>query len=738
MADTLQEFLVSIRYAVDSASQQNFLSQLGKTTAQTLGLKLGIEGLAASVLALTEHVAALGDQYYWMSQRLGMSVLDIKDAAFAMSNLGTSSQAAMAAMERFADWERAHGGASIAFLRMLGVTATDTHDQLTQIFHRLREMGGTYEFAHGTFAQRNAYARARALAESMGIDERTMLAGTSQDYDRLEQFSKRLYESVGLNTAAMQAFAKSAHELDVQFKMLGQEWRVMRDAFGNELVKVATPAITRLVELIRSHMPQITAILKAAADVVGFFVRTIANMAEVVFHVVDSFDALFDQLQKVAPGLDVAKTALIAFGAALMLSPLGRFILLMETLLGLLDDWATYQRGGHSLINWGWVSQFSDEIDKLTGVQGTLWDIAGALGAMFLAMKGMKAAGSLASLLGIGGKGAQALNNALCSCVGGGMGGPGGGGGGGGPGWADAARLLMRGGTFAWLAWEAWQTQKERERKEAAGEDPGPKPLDAWWQRNFGSVEAGYQRIVRGLRRGLGIPEEGYGAEGGTTPPAPELPPVAAGLPPLIGEGQLPESRGDYGSRAFNPGNLNYAAWEGASGRFSYRDRQTGGMHTMAVFRNMQEGVAAVVKLLIRNQGNYGRTLAGAFHGYAERPYFKDIARQLGIDPNAPLDISTLSPDTLDRLLEAGFRHEGRSMSSGALTHEMVMQGIDLARRGPPPGGRGAAPGGVTINQSTTVSVAPGPHAAATAQLVADHQGRVNETLVRNAKSNLR
>lgn len=735
MADTLQEFLVSIRYAVDSASQQNFLSQLGKTTASTLGLKLGIEGLAASVMALTEHVAALGDQYYWMSQRLGMSVLDIKDAAFAMSNLGTSSQSAMAAMERFSDWERAHGGASLAFLRMLGVTATDTHEQMTQIFHRLREMGGTYEFAHGTFAQRNAYARARALAESMGIDERTMLAGTSPDFDRLEQFSKGLYQSIGLNTAAMQAFAKSAHELSVQFSMLGQEWRVMRDAFGNELVKVATPAITRLVELIRSHMPEIVALLKAAADVVGFFVRVIAGAAEVMFRVVDSFEALFDQLQRLLPGLDIAKDALIAFGVALMLSPLGRFILLMETLLGLLDDWATYQRGGHSLINWGWIGHFSDEVDKITHVNGTLWDLAGALGAIAVAMRAIKLVGTLGSLLGLGGGGAGAAGGAAAAAA---------------SGSSPMLGALAKGFWVVVVAEAAQQLQPVLDQFAIAMHEKikasvfggkeylptGMQPMTPEQRQQENAKHGWLWNLVWGdlFNQNLTPP-------GSATPaaPAPDLPPLPGGVPPLIGEGQLPESRGDYGSRAFNPGNLNYAAWEGASGRFSYRDRQTGGMHTMAVFRSMQEGVAAVVKLLMRNQQNYGATLAGAFHGYAERPYFKDIARQLGIDPNAPLDISKLSPDTLDRLLEAGFRHEGRSMSSGALTHEMVLQGIDLARRGAPPGGRGtAAAGGVTLNQSTTISVAPGANAAETAHRVADQQGRVNETLVRNARGNLR
>jgi hypothetical protein len=230
--------------------------------------------------------------------------------------------------------------------------------------------------------------------------------------------------------------------------------------------------------------------------------------------------------------------------------------------------------------------------------------------------------------------------------------------------------------------------------------------------------------------------------------PANAAPVVGAVVPrgpaPLVTN--LPGTLGDYGSRANNPGNMNYAAWENAAGQFAYNDRQTGAEHHMAVFNSMQEGVAAVVKLLIRNQAQYGNTLAGAFRGYAEKSYFKD----LGMDPNAKFDIAEVArtnPALLEKMLEAQFKHEGRSMSSGALSREQIMQGIDRAVR---PGaivpansnssaaGSIAGKGGVTINQQTTVQVAQGPDAATTAGHVARAQTRVNEGLVQNTAGVLR
>jgi hypothetical protein len=140
---------------------------------------------------------------------------------------------------------------------------------------------------------------------------------------------------------------------------------------------------------------------------------------------------------------------------------------------------------------------------------------------------------------------------------------------------------------------------------------------------------------------------------------------------------QLPgdTSWGDYGTRANNPGNLNYAAWENAAGRFNYTDQKTGGGHSMAVFNTMQEGIAAQYKLLARNQQRYGTTLSGALHGYAENPY----VNKLGMDPNAQFDIANADPEVVANMIEAQHRREGRRGSHTA-THQEILEGIALAR----------------------------------------------------------
>lgn len=194
-----------------------------------------------------------------------------------------------------------------------------------------------------------------------------------------------------------------------------------------------------------------------------------------------------------------------------------------------------------------------------------------------------------------------------------------------------------------------------------------------------------------GARGGARLPVGGLHGGGGGGPPD------ATGLP-----GDY--SWGDYGTRANNPGNLNWAAWENAAGRFSYTDPHTGGRHSMAIFRSMEEGVSVAYQLLVRNQRQYGMTLAGALHGWAEHSYIGTLASKLGIDPNAPLDIANAPPELIEHLMQLQFGMEGRK-GSHTVTPSQIFKGIGLARHpklpvAPPSQPTPSAPAMVTSRQS--------------------------------------
>ena len=160
-----------------------------------------------------------------------------------------------------------------------------------------------------------------------------------------------------------------------------------------------------------------------------------------------------------------------------------------------------------------------------------------------------------------------------------------------------------------------------------------------------------------------------------TGPAGPPLPTGSGATAPKVDQLPGDMSWGDYGTRANNPGNLEIAPWERASGKFAYTDPHTGGAHTMAVYNSMEEGIADQVRLLQRNQDKFGKTVAGALHGYAENPY----VGSLGVDPSKPFDISTADPETLSKVLAAQYKIEGRKGSHTA-THDQILAGINMAR----------------------------------------------------------
>ena len=246
------------------------------------------------------------------------------------------------------------------------------------------------------------------------------------------------------------------------------------------------------------------------------------------------------------------------------------------------------------------------------------------------------------------------------------------------------------GGLFGMPTFENKSTGHTMTYDEMMGAQGKPHGGGGWLERGLGAI---WDRATKGpaALQGPALPA----GSGATAPSLTSLP------------GDM--SWGDYGTRANNPGNLNIANWESASGKFSYTDPQTGGAHTMAVYNSMQEGIADQIRLLQRNQDKYGKTVAGALHGYAENPYIG----KLGIDPSKPFDISTADPNKLADVLGAQYAIEGRKGSHTA-TREQILGGIDLAR-----GGQAPATAPAQLNGSVDVSIThknPPPDSAVTAR----------------------
>lgn len=149
----------------------------------------------------------------------------------------------------------------------------------------------------------------------------------------------------------------------------------------------------------------------------------------------------------------------------------------------------------------------------------------------------------------------------------------------------------------------------------------------------------------------------------------------------------LPSGSGSAGMRANNPLNLMYANQDDATG-FA----ELSGGRKLAVFPDMATGEAAEISQLQKYQREgYTTVRQMATHWVGDpnadmRTYIGDLARELGVGPDDPIDMN--DPRVAAAWLRAGAPHE-----SGRLSEEQIAAGVSKAFPSyhPAPGGAGGA-----------------------------------------------
>ena len=706
------------------------------------------------------------------------------------------------------------GPAANSFLRMLGVTAEDLVGQFEQLGEAFRKLGGTRENQFGNAAQRQQFAVALAWAATIpGMTKQIMLDLTSRDWERFIELQDRVRESIGLNKAAMDAYAKSGMLVKTAWRELGMEMEALRTKFALSFNTGMLPQLQKLSEIIQRNMPLITRILEAFAKALTLITAITVSTVDGLSRLAEGFAAVFDGLDKgihyleqFAPGLDIAKDALIGFGLALMASPIGRFITLVAYLLALLDDYSAYELGGKSALNWKWLDDLSGRADDLTGIHHTLEGIFAVLSAIAL----LRFGGLFPLLRALG------LWRAL-PAVAGAVGAAGAAGAAG----AGVAAGLMRSGFIAAMAIAIadafWEKAKE------LGWDPGAKDHSpVGWGEQAG---AWVREHILGLppehlspedwfkKHVLGEPvTEGGGGAGG----AGELGGTPLAQVVSKGEGNYSSvNRGEAGGYRSGTEDLeNKTVAEVMADQAAHRYNAAGRYQIIAT--TMQEAVKAMgLKGTEKfDRGMQDRIFSEYLAGQ-KRPEIRDYLSGKSNDLHAALVAaskewaSIADPDTgrsvypgqratttaaeVTAALNAtraqiaaqhppattpavpaaptappapgvpavppvpgvppaasagGVLEHLKQWSLDTFYHPAAAAGIDQATK---PGvllpadarssawsGNGGGGKSVTLNQQTTVQVAPGPDAAATAANVARAQGRVNENLVRNSAGVIR
>lgn len=224
--DILKEFLVALGYKVDEAQYKKFNEGVSAATkaVEYLGFAAGLTDTALGAFAY--KAAQNLDKLYFAAGRSNSAVKDIQSLSYGFSQLGSSSEAAQAAIENLGNFMRTYPG-SEAFLEKWGVAPEHTHNAA----EALRDLEHTF--------QGMTFWQAKPIAQVLGIDDTALLAMQSGELDGLlEKYNKRLAE-VGVNSDKA---AKSGNILMTEVRDIGSAFEVAGQAivetFGKPLFTV--------------------------------------------------------------------------------------------------------------------------------------------------------------------------------------------------------------------------------------------------------------------------------------------------------------------------------------------------------------------------------------------------------------------------------------------------------------------------------------------------------------------
>jgi hypothetical protein len=653
-AETIKEFLVSLGFSVDESGARKFNEVLRATTLNAVKTGLAVEGAALSVVAYTAKIASGMDKLYWASQRTGATVQGIKSISYAVAQAGGSADAARGSLENLARFVRNNPGAE-GFLNRLGVQTRDARGNM-------RDMASVFTGV-GQKLSGMSYPRANQYAQMLGIDENTLMAMRRGIGGLTAQYSA-MTKAIGFDADKA---AVSSNKFMSSLGAFTEMATTARDKIGSNLAGGLAGSLDMLRRHILDNFPKIEQVLTKAikgilalADIIGrLFFRLIEGTSDLL-----TWWKSLDKQTKELIGLFGALTiALRILNSTFWMSPIGLITALAAGIALLWEDYKTFTEGGQSLINWGkWKPEIDKAVKFVGDLKNTVTDLAKSLAKLLgIDPKAWSLKWDFNNFIEQMGEFGKMLNMIadLLNAIKDGN-------------WAEAAKI----GKQLWqqgdnkpdalpaVTQSALETRKTLLDWYFTANDQLNSVLPAWMGGSSGPV------ITKGSNTQPDIP-------GG----------------------------GTLADRNNNPGNI----------------RPVGGKG-FRVFDSALQGWEAMKKQLMRyfNGKTTGRALqtvqdivstwAPAGDNNDPKKYAKDVAKWMGVSPDAVLNLS--NPNTMGSLMQSMARKEGYANWNSPQAYQ-------------------AAGGGSQVNQQNTYHIYGGGDARAVGNEVEQRQDSSNAKVLR-------
>lgn len=217
MPDIIQEYLVALGWKIDEQGWTRFNNTLAMAAKSAAGTTSAILAVASSIGVTVEQVSRRFEELYWLGQRTGETVENLRALEYAGRQIGLSFGQSKGAVESFAASLRQNPGLS-GLLKGMGIDAAEQPlEAMLGLVERLRKQFGP-----------QGYFVASRMAGIFGIDEQTFL----HLWNNLDKLRERMDEQkqrqrdAGIDTDELAAksnkFSQALNKLEDSFKTLGE------------------------------------------------------------------------------------------------------------------------------------------------------------------------------------------------------------------------------------------------------------------------------------------------------------------------------------------------------------------------------------------------------------------------------------------------------------------------------------------------------------------------------------
>lgn len=358
MAQTIEEFVISLGLKVDKAAEQRFTSALGGLGKTFAVLAAGLTATAGTIQAAVIAVSKSFDNLYFAAQRTNSTVAGIKSLSYAFSQIGGTADEAMGAISGLAKAMRTNPG-MIPWLNGQGIKTAG------------KDVKQILMDAADVFAKKD-YHISNQFAEMIGIPEETWNKWV-KNKDQIRKFEEEQEATQRRFGVDPKKAAESSNELMTKFRSLTMELGVLFEKITVALQPQLNQLMADIAKWFEEHQEQVVKVLGQILEAVKGLITDSVALLKALQPVADKFA---EMVRLLTGDKDSLKVALELLAGGVLLAFIAQWGVLLATLAGNPAFWALVALVGAPSVAYLALTQAStpsaigaaqNEIDMWTG-----------------------------------------------------------------------------------------------------------------------------------------------------------------------------------------------------------------------------------------------------------------------------------------------------------------------------------------------------------------------------------